>query len=273
MVVDPRWLLKALAITFLAAALCAYAAICWMFSQGAWQLVLHPSHTTAHTPGEFGLDAQEVRFGVDASGQPQMHGWVVTASPASGWIVMLPDGEGNASDLWARARTLHGAGLNVLLLEYRGYGEQMRPHPTQAQMQEDATQALEYLRGRPGFSAGQVLAYGKGVGAALAVWLAQQHGVVSALVLESPRGDLAEDAARDGRARIVPFRWLFHEDFPLAQPIAAVKTPRLIVSYGTPTKLNATPGIALVLPNAADEAGWQKGLREFLGMYARQATP
>jgi pimeloyl-ACP methyl ester carboxylesterase len=269
MVVDPRWLLKALAVCAAIALLCGYAVICWLFWQGQWQLVLHPSHAVAHTPGEFGLQAQDVRFGVDATGQPQLHGWVVPAGASgAGWAVMLPDGDGDASNLWPRARTLHDAGVNVLLFDYRGYGASGGPHPTQSRMQQDSEWALEYLQGRSGFAAGKVLVYGKGAGASLAVRLAQAHGGVTALVLEEPRGDFAEKAAQDSRARLVPFRMLFREDFPLAQPLAELKTPRLIVSYGAAAKLSATPGMALVLPNAADEAGWEKGLREFLGMYA-----
>ncbi|MGA8939828.1 MAG: hypothetical protein WB439_11760, partial [Acidobacteriaceae bacterium] len=43
--VELGWILKALAIVFFVAFLCAYATICILFSRSQWQLVLHPSHT------------------------------------------------------------------------------------------------------------------------------------------------------------------------------------------------------------------------------------
>lgn len=270
-VVDPRWLLQALAITGLVGLACAYIALCILFAHAQWQLVLHPSRTEAHHPADFGLRAEDVRFGPDSTGQPQLRGWWVPASsPAAATVLMLPSGDGEASALLGRARSFHDAGLNALLFDPRGFGPSGGQHPTQSTMEQDSEAALAYITGLRG--AKSVLLYGNGAGASLAVRLAAQHGNIDALVLEAPQGDFAATAAHDTRARIVPFHLLFNQNFPLAQPLAQLHTPRMIVTYGaSPSSLSVRPGLRLALPGPADETDWQAGLRRFLDTYVPQA--
>ncbi len=49
-VVHPLWLAKALALSLLAALLCAWLTLCLLFYQGDWQLILHPSPTVVADP-------------------------------------------------------------------------------------------------------------------------------------------------------------------------------------------------------------------------------
>ena len=65
-IVDPRWLLKAGAVSILVALLLAYLTLCWLFYHGQWQFALHPSRTVAQTPPALSLKFEPVRFGVDA---------------------------------------------------------------------------------------------------------------------------------------------------------------------------------------------------------------
>ena len=44
---DPLWLIKAIAFTILVALFCGYLTLCLLFYQGQWQLVLHPTRTSA----------------------------------------------------------------------------------------------------------------------------------------------------------------------------------------------------------------------------------
>src|ERR1700748_1053451 len=69
--VDPRWVLKALAVVLAVAFLCAWGTLCLLWYQGQWQLVLHPSRTIATTPASVGVQFIPVRFGTDVTGQPQ----------------------------------------------------------------------------------------------------------------------------------------------------------------------------------------------------------
>lgn len=244
--IDPRWILKALAAVLALAVVCAYATLCLLFAQGQWQLVLHPSRAVAKTPSDLGLAFHEVHFFDAASGEPQLDGWLIPFSDSAPTALVLHDGSGSISDALPIARTLHSAGLNVLLFDYRGFGRSTGRHPDQASMQEDSEGALTFLTNVQHVAPSQIILYGSGLGASLAVRLAAQHHNIPALILAAPDGDFAQRARTDPRARLVPARWLFHETFPLADPLHTLTTPKLLISF------TASSQPPLVLQRAAD---------------------
>jgi hypothetical protein len=75
--------------------------------------------------------------------------------------------------------------------------------------------------------------YGTGIGASLAARLAASHDTIPALILDTPRADLLDVARRDPRATLLPVRLLFHERFPLAEPLSTLRTPKLLLSRTT----------------------------------------
>src|SRR5215469_3063285 len=91
--VSPAWLIKAIILVLLAAAFCTYLALCLLFRQGQWQLVLHPVHSNGATPNTPDI----VRFGPDDSGTPQLVGvWLPATSGAryaETTILFLPGGD------------------------------------------------------------------------------------------------------------------------------------------------------------------------------------
>ena len=244
--IDPRWILKALAAVFAVALLFSYATLCLLFYQGQWQLVLHPSRTVATTPASVGLAFNEVHFFPAVSGEPQLFGWLIPATSTSAPTALILHGaDGSISDALPSARTLHDAGLNVLLFDYRGFGRSAGQHPTQLSMQEDAAGALVFLTDTQHIAPANIILFGSGLGASVATRLAADRHDIPALILESPDGDLAQRVFADPRARLVPARWLFNQTFPLADTLHTLATPKLLISYTT-----AAP--PLVIQRAAD---------------------
>ena len=233
--VEVTWILKALAAVFLVALLCAYATICILFSKSQWQLVLHPSRTVATTPASLNLPFTEVHFGVDETAIPQLTGWWIPASTSDqatttqNTALILHAADGNLADALPAAQHLHTQHLNVLLFDYRGYGHSLGPHPTQTLMHADATSALTYLITTRSIPATSIAVYGIGLGASLAVQLCAQNPNIPALILQSPDGDLTDRAAHDPRSKIVPFRFLFNQTFPLAEPLQHLPAPKLLL--------------------------------------------
>src|SRR5438309_10751551 len=82
-VVSPIWLVKAIALTIVAALLCGYLTFCLLFYQGQWQLVLHPTRTAASPASIDGISYELVRFGPDESATPQLTGWWTPAASGS----------------------------------------------------------------------------------------------------------------------------------------------------------------------------------------------
>jgi fermentation-respiration switch protein FrsA (DUF1100 family) len=228
--VEVGWILKALAVVVVAAFLCAYATICVLFSHSQWQLVLHPSRTVAATPASLHLPFTEVHFGVDNSGLPQLTGWYLPSdTPTTHTALVLHAADGSIANALLAAQLLHSQHLNVLLFDYRGYGQSLGQHPTQALMQADATTALTYLTTTRSLPQSSIIIYGTGLGASLAVHLCAENPNLPALILQSPDGDLTDRARHDPRSKIVPFTLLFNQPFPLAEPLRTLPTPKLIL--------------------------------------------
>lgn len=272
LLIDPRWVLKALAATLAVALLFAYATLCLLFYQGQWQLVLHPSRTVAATPASLGLTFNEVHFFPAVSGEPQLFGWLLPAANASAPTALILHGaDGSIADALPSARTLHDAGLNVLLFDYRGFGRSAGQHPDQLSMQEDAAGALTFLTDTQHIAPSNIILFGSGLGASVATRLAADHRNIPALILESPDGDLAERARTDSRARLVPTRWLFNQTFPLADPLHSLTTPKLLISYTTAApplviQRAADPKLTTELPSRNDPA-LLTTIHRFLDLY------
>ena len=232
--VDPIWLLKALAGVILLASICGYLAICLLFYQGQWQLVLHPVRTTTAPKSIDGAPYQLIHFGPDQTAIPQLAGWWIPAPPegryANATILFLPGGDGSLADSIPTLSNLHALGINVFAFDYRGYGQSADTHPNEQRMMQDAESAWRYLTGSRDIPANQLIPYGTGVGASLAAHLAAAHPAVPAFILDSPHADLLAVARHDPRSSLVPVSLLFHENFPLAEPLKTLHTPKLLLS-------------------------------------------
>lgn len=262
--VDPRWILKALGLVFFIALMLAWGTLCLLYYQGQWQLVLHPSRVVATTPSSVGLNFTELRFADDATGLPQLNGWLIpaapgaTLTPAAPTALLFHGADGSIADALPSALTLHNAGLNVLLFDYRGYGRSINQYPTETTMQQDTEAALTFLTNTQHIPEQNIILYGTGIGASLAVTLAAQHRDIRAIILDAPDGDLAGRVIHDPHSSLVPAGLLFHETFPLADPLSKLTTPKLLISYGsaTPTALAnaANPKLTLELHSPNDPA-------------------
>jgi len=272
--VDAGWILKALAGMFVLAILCSYITLCVLFHYNQWQLVLKPSRSITTTPVAVNLPFTDVHFGVDVSGQPQLDGWWIPSdSPADPTILMLHSGDGSMSDAVSQAQALHTARLNILLFDYRGYGRSTGQHPTEAMMEADAQTAFTYVTTLRGIPAAAVIPYGTGAGASLAVKLCNDHPQIPAVILESPSGDFLAQAKVDTRAHLVPVSLLFNQNFPLADPLHTLTTPKLLVSYtatGAPPpaifQRAADPKMTVELP-ASPASLTRETISRFLGSY------
>src|ERR1039458_9215817 len=77
--VDPVWLIKALALSLIAALICGYATLCLLYYQGEWQLILHPSRSVDRTPASTGLLYTNIQFDAAQNGQPRLTAWWIPA--------------------------------------------------------------------------------------------------------------------------------------------------------------------------------------------------
>ena len=276
-VVDPRWILKAAGAVVALGLLCAYVTLCLFFYAGQWEFVLHPSRTVAVTPAAQNLSFVPVRFGDDVAGQPQLTGWWIPSdSPSDPTALMLHGESGSMSDALPAAKALHDARLNVLLFDYRGYGQSAGRHPSESTMTADASTAYRFLTDTRHIPPSKVLPFASGLGASLATRLCREHPEIPALILENADGDTLSRVVADQRSRIIPISLFFHERFPLADALQVLHTPKLLISLtggSAPVVAQraADPKMTLELPPTAGPAEITPAVRRFLDAY--MATP
>jgi pimeloyl-ACP methyl ester carboxylesterase len=274
--VSPVWLIKAFGLVLLAAALCTYLALCLLFRHGQWQLVLHPSHSNSGPPGT----PEIVRFGPDDSGTPQLVGiWLPAASGArysKTTILFLPGGDGSRTNFDPTIQSLHNLGLNVLAFDYRGYGFSANTHPNEQRMIEDAEAAWRYLTSTRTIAPNRIIPYGAGVGASLAARLVQNHPETPALIINSPYTDLLNVVQSDPRTTLLPVSLLFHERFPLTEPLATLQKPKLLLAQTNKAPLAfqiaAPPKITVELETVPGRE-FEEAVTRFLDEYLSSTPP
>lgn len=235
--VSGRWLLSAIGIVVAAAVLCAYAAFCLLFYQGSWQLIFHPSRTVGRTPSSIGIRFEDVRFNYTETGKPQLAGWWVPAGDSARYsattILLLHDSKGSLSDTIDQIQVLHALGINLLVFDYRGFGQSADLRPSEQKMNADADAAWTYLTDTRHISPGSIVIYGIGLGANLAASTASRHPASPALIFEDLSPDALALLARDPRSHLVPVRLLTQDRFNAETPLQSLKTPKVFLEGNT----------------------------------------
>jgi pimeloyl-ACP methyl ester carboxylesterase len=232
-VVDPRWVLKALIVCVLAAAVCGYGAICLLLYQGAWQILLHPVKNVARTPADAKLAFDAVRFDAAETGTPRLAAWWVPAGDQDApTILLLHDGHGSLADTVPLLAVIHEAGLNVFAFDYRGFGESDPEHPSEAHMAEDSAAALDYLVSTRHLPAATIIPCGIGLGASLATTLAATHPLLPAIIIDNPDPDAGQRVIAAEQSRFIPVSLLLQDRFDLKQKLTALQQPELLIVGG-----------------------------------------
>jgi fermentation-respiration switch protein FrsA (DUF1100 family) len=129
-----------------------------------------------------GLNVEDVWL--TASDGVKLHAWWIPDERARFTFLAF---HGNASNIANRAPTyefLHGTHVNVLALEYRGYGRS-EGKPNEAGVYRDAEAAYDYLVNSKGIDRRTIISFGQSLGTAVATHLATRRQVAG-VVLEAP---------------------------------------------------------------------------------------
>jgi fermentation-respiration switch protein FrsA (DUF1100 family) len=191
------------------------------------RLVFQPTPGVDLVPERVGIDAAEVW--IESGDGVRIHAFHVpdaaatsAAARSSRAILFLHGNAGNASHRLPNAALLAALGADVLLLDYRGYGRS-EGTPSEAGVYADARAGLDHLLRERGFDVSRVVVFGRSLGGAIAVELAQERPLAG-VILESTFTSLADMGARLLGA---PGRWLAGPGFDSARRIDALRSPLL----------------------------------------------
>jgi fermentation-respiration switch protein FrsA (DUF1100 family) len=183
--------------------------------------IYFPSRALEIAPADLGLAAEELHP-VAADGT-RLHGWWVRGKGERA-LLFFHGNAGNISHRLERAgRIVAAHGLDVVLVDYRGYGRS-EGKPSEAGLYADGLAVYDAARER-GFPPERIVVLGESLGAAVAVEVARQRPC-GALILEMPFRSIAEMARR--HYPIIP-RALIATRFDNEAKIGSLTVPTLFV--------------------------------------------
>ena len=182
-----------------------------------------PTRTLEATPEVVGLDFESVAL--DTIDGESLHAWFIPHSGARGTLLFAHGNAGNISHRLDSIRFFHELGLNVLIFDYRGYG-QSSGKPGEDGTYRDAEAAWAYLTGTRRIAPGKIILFGRSLGAAVIADLATRVEP-AAVILES-----AFFSVPDMAATIYPWlpvRWLASYRYDNGEKVSRIKRPLLVI--------------------------------------------
>ena len=150
-----------------------------------------PSRMIDATPAAIGLPFENVQL--HAADGTRLYAWFVPASASRGTLLFSHGNAGNIGHRLDSIRQFHSLGLDVLIYDYRGFGES-EGKPTEAGTYLDAKAAWDYLLLEREIAPRQIVIFGRSLGAAVAAELASQHPSAG-VILESAFTSVPDMAA------------------------------------------------------------------------------
>lgn len=198
----------------------------WMYLQQP-SMIFYPYKTLQANPGDWGLDYEDVTF--KTSDDIQLHGWFIPDSDASKTILFFHGNAGNISHRKDSISIFHNIGLNVFIIDYRGYGNSQGT-PGEKGLYLDARAAWNYLLEQKKIKPEDIILFGRSLGGAVAIQLATQVKPAG-LILESTFTS-ASDMARmimPLLSRLIILRYQFNSIDrikDIKQPILVLHSPQ-----------------------------------------------
>ncbi len=162
-------------------ALATYLGTCMLITALQTKLIYFPKREYDALPSDVGLDFTDLTL--ETSDGVNIAAWFIPHDHPKGSLIFCHGNAGNMTDRLHDIKLLHHMGLNVLILDYRGYGRS-EGKPSETGTYEDATAAWTYLTDTLGESPDRIVLFGRSLGGAVAVELATRYDP-AALVLES----------------------------------------------------------------------------------------
>jgi fermentation-respiration switch protein FrsA (DUF1100 family) len=186
-------------------------------------MLFFPTARLDATPGDWGMDYQEVRLRTeDGVG---LHGWFIPGNDSPLTLLFFHGNAGNISHRGESIGIFHRLGLNVFILDYRGYGLS-EGSPSEEGLYRDARAAWQWLTTQRGFPPQRVILFGRSLGGAVAAKLASEVSP-GALILESSFSS-ARDAAHSLFPLLSRLVWLRYR-LDAAARVRMVRAPVLVL--------------------------------------------
>jgi fermentation-respiration switch protein FrsA (DUF1100 family) len=182
-----------------------------------------PTREVMTTPSAIDLPYEPVTL-TTVDGE-RLDAWLIPAAGARATLLFCHGNAGNISHRLDSLRLFHDLGLTTLIFDYRGYGRSTG-RPSEAGTYRDAEAAWQYLTQQRRVPAGEIILFGRSLGAAVVAELATHHRP-AALIVESAFTSVPEMAAH--LYPYFPARWLARLHYATVDDLPAAPCPVLVV--------------------------------------------
>jgi len=183
------------------------------------RLIYYPHRDLVATPEVAGLSYEDVNLTTEDG--VNIHGWYLPHPSARATLLFFHGNAGNISHRVESLSIFHQLRLNVLIIDYRGYGRS-EGKPTEQGTYLDAEAAWDWLITDKGIPADQIVVFGRSLGGGIAAWLAarKQPGAV---ILESTFTSIPDMAAK--LYPYLPIRWLTRFHYANLKQMHSIDSP------------------------------------------------
>jgi len=182
-----------------------------------------PGRMLTATPADIGLEYEDVSL-VTADNE-ELHGWYIPATNPAGVVLFFHGNAGNISHRLESIEIFNELDLDVLIIDYRGYGQSTGKASEQGTYL-DAQAAWDYLVDKRGVAPEDMVIFGRSLGGAVASWLAART-TPGAVILES-----CFTSGVDMAGRLYPFlpaRLITRLKYPVKDYVRQLSSPLLVV--------------------------------------------
>jgi fermentation-respiration switch protein FrsA (DUF1100 family) len=187
----------------------------------------YPEREISADPSQVNLAYRDVML--DTADGEKIAAWFVPAAHEgeAASLLFFHGNAGNIGDRLGSIQTFHELGLNVLIIDYRGYGRSSGK-PTEKGTRLDAEAAWTYLTGELAIPPERIIIFGRSLGGGVAVSLAASHQP-ALLVVESSFTSTMDMGQR--MFPLLPVRLLSRHRYDSVKTLKSVHCP-VLVAHG-----------------------------------------
>ncbi len=184
--------------------------------------IFYPSKDILAYPSSSGFSFEDAE--IITEDNLKINGWFLQNPKAKYTLLFLHGNAGNIGDRIDKIGMLYELGLNIFIIDYRGFGKS-EGKPSESGLYKDASASYHFLVNKRNIAADEVVLYGESLGTAVAVDLASKNNV-KALILEG-----AFSSGKDMAKEIYPFlpRIIFSSSYNSLAKVRDAKMPKLFI--------------------------------------------
>ena len=197
--------------------------VLYLFQSRMVYLSNFPERALIASPDDIGLQYENVSL--TTSDNEQILGWYIPAENSNGVLLFFHGNAGNISHRLDSIGIFHELDLDVLIIDYRGYGESTGTASEQGTYR-DAKAAWDYLVNIRGVPANRIIVFGRSLGGAIGAWLGARTTPAAVII------DSSFSSGVDMAKRLYPFlpaQLVTRLRYPVAEYASELTSPAMVV--------------------------------------------